>query len=146
MAVLPTCNLWVFAGKEGATAAQPSPAHGSLAWSHSCQTGGTLGDREQAPICQDQKAPCSMGTDLWGRSPWAHCGSFSQWSSRSRLQVLDQHHRTVTGGQFPSGRFPPRRGWVWWEIKEKSQRYVLTPQYYANVSDKKLLTLDQSYL
>lgn len=145
MAVLPTCNLCVFAGKEGATAAQPTPPRAP--WDEASPARVTLRDREQAPICQDQKAPCSVGTDLWGRFPWAHCGSFSQWSSQSRLQVLDQHHRTVTGGQFPSGHFRPRRGLVWCEMKEKSRRYILTHwQYYANVFDKKLLTVDQSYL
>lgn len=60
--------------------------------------------------------------------------------------MLGQHHRTVTGGRFPSGRFRPHRGLVWREAEEKSQRYILTQQYYANVSDKKLLTVDQSYL
>lgn len=51
-------------------------------------------------------------THLWGRSPSARCGSFSQWSSRSTSRALGQHHKTVRGGQFPSDRFLPRRGLV----------------------------------
>lgn len=64
MAVLPTCNLCVFAGKEGATAAQPSLPHPRAPWDEATPARVTLRDREQAPICQDQKAPCSVGTDL----------------------------------------------------------------------------------
>lgn len=38
MAMLPTCSRWVFAGREG-----------SLAWSHPCQSAGTLGGQGASP-------------------------------------------------------------------------------------------------